>query len=122
MQHRKQWRDPNAGAQQHDRRAAGRERERPPRRADLQNIVDLNVLMKERADAAPLLLDADPIGCGIRRTAERIVSSDRRLVCCRPYLDDDVLAGKRSWQRRAILRREVERSPLLAFLTRREDL
>ena len=52
----------------------------------------------DNARAAAFILDTDPIGSRLRRTAEGIIARDRRLIRGRPHLDNDVLAGKRTRQ------------------------
>src|SRR5580704_6316189 len=67
MQHGEYGRRPDAGAEQNDRRIAGPQRETTPRRAHLQNIARVYVIVEIRADnPVRLSFDAYPISPGSR--------------------------------------------------------
>src|SRR5271155_1286463 len=62
VQHGEYGRCPDTGTEQNDRRIAGPQRETTPRRADLQAIADMRVIVKIRADGpVHLAFDAHPV-------------------------------------------------------------
>src|SRR5579864_6297862 len=90
MQHRQHRRDADTGADKDDGSRTGSERERATRCADLQATACPDALV-EKAACEAVVLDANPIGGGPRRTAQRIAARDGGSIWGRSHSDHDVL-------------------------------
>jgi hypothetical protein len=97
MQHRQHRGEADTGADEDNGSRTGRERERAARSADLHATASPDALMEKAACKAALVLDANPIVPGARRTAQRVVSSDSRSIRVLSHADHNVLARQRRW-------------------------
>jgi hypothetical protein len=107
MQHRQYRCDADAGSDEDNGRLTRREHERTARSADLQATARPDTLVEKTTCEAALVLDGDPIGRGLRGTAQRIVSHGGSIRA-RPHADHDVLARECRWEPRTVFGGQLE--------------
>ena len=123
VQHRKDGRHPDSGADERHGPLAGLQEERPARRADFEKIPHPHVVSHIGTPYAVRFdLHADPIAIRRGRSRKRVAAKERRVADARSKAQHDILAGQCFWQRLVVEPLHCQRHDIGRFLVNRRQL